>query len=69
MKFHDAVIIIEAMPSTAAKCVGKMIEDGMLWHNDCRTCVRRLLSMHTKANQISPWTGHGPCPDKVETQI
>jgi hypothetical protein len=53
-----------------AKCEGRKSNDPLypLWHTDCINCIRRMIVMRDRKNQISPWEGHGPCPDKLEME-
>jgi len=58
------------IPNDIAKCEGRKSNDPLypLWHTDCINCIRRMIVMRDRQNHISPWEGHGPCPDKLEME-
>jgi hypothetical protein len=49
-------------------CPGRKEEAPLfpLWHTECLDCLRRMAIIKPKDVVISPWAGHGPCPDKLE---
>ena len=59
------------IPDEVAKCQGRFVEDtqwGVLYEQQCMNCVRRMHVLQARDKHISPWTGHGPCPDKLEME-
>ena len=58
------------IPNEVAKCQGKKVDNQNfpIWHTECINCIRRMTVIKHHETQISPWHGHGPCPDKLELQ-
>ena len=59
------------IPDEIAKCKGHFIDDphwGVMYRQQCMDCVRRMHEIQSRDKEISPWEGHGPCPDKLEMQ-
>lgn len=56
------------MTSTLLLCPGKKAEHPLfpVWKIECISCARRMFYLKETDLKIQPWTGHGPCPDKVE---
>lgn len=49
-------------------CPGRKVEHPVFpfWEPECLNCLRRMAVLKPDDVVISPWTGHGPCPDKME---
>ena len=60
----------DRIPNEVAKCEGKKADNPLfpLWHSECINCIRRMAIIKDHERQISPWVGHGPCPDKLEME-
>lgn len=50
------------------KCPGRKVIHPLFpfWESECVDCARRVATLKNNEVRIDPWTGHGPCPDKVE---
>lgn len=57
------------IPDEVLRCEGRKGTDPLhpVWHPDCLSCVRRFTELKAR-EEISPWQGHGPCPDKLEME-
>ena len=57
------------IPDEVKGCDGRKRDDPVhpLWHPECMSCVRRWTELKSR-EKISPWDGHGPCPDKLEME-
>ena len=51
-------------------CPGRKINDPVhpLWRTECLGCLRRMAIIKPTDIVISPWQGHGACPDKLENK-
>lgn len=49
-------------------CPGRKVDHPVFpfWQPECLNCQRRVASAKPDDVVISPWQGHGPCPDKME---
>ena len=59
------------IPDEVAKCQGRFVEDPIwvvIYQQECLNCVRRMYVLQTRDKHISPWFGHGPCPDRLEME-
>ena len=49
-------------------CPGRRVDYPIhaMWRSECLSCLRRMAIIKPTDKVISPWMGHGPCPDKME---